>query len=124
MNGKQHTAGHSDITSKQHSAMNGKQHTAGHNDITSEQHTERDQVRKAHVTDVDPLILPAHKILPFIDRRANFHSTNNMNTSRTVTAIQAMKNTEFAMIQIFTNSGFSWGQRENAVVSAALCQRK
>jgi hypothetical protein len=95
-----------------------------HSDITREQHTERGQVRKAHVTDVDPLILPAQIILPFTDRRANFHSTNNMNTSRTANAIQAMKNTEFAMIQIFNNSGFSWGQRKNAVVSAALCQRK
>jgi hypothetical protein len=73
---------------------------------------------------VDPLILPAHKIPPFIDRRANFHSTNNMNTARTVTAMQAMKNTEFAMIQIFTNSGFSWRQTENVVVTAAYCQRK
>jgi len=47
-----------------------------------------------------------------------------MNTHRTVTAAYAMKNTEFAIIQIFTNSGFSWGQRENAVVTAAYCQRK
>jgi hypothetical protein len=55
---------------------------------------------------------------------ANFHATNNMNIHRTVTAVHVMKNTEFVMIQIFTSSGFSWGQRENAVVTAAYCQRK
>ena len=67
-----------------------------------------------------PLILPAHKILPFIDAMANFHSTNNMNILMTVTKTQDIKNTEFAMIQIFTNSGFSWGQRKKCKSNCSI----
>ena len=104
--------------------VSNKQPTAGQSDTTSEEQQKGAKFAKAHVTDMDPLILPAHKTLPFIDRRAISHSKNNMNRARTVIAIHAMKNTEFGMIQIFTSSGFSWGQRENAVVTEVNWQRK
>jgi hypothetical protein len=74
--------------------------------------------------DVAPLTLPAHKKVPFIDRRANLQSRNNINTLMTITTIHVMRNTEFAMIQTFTNSGFSWGQTEDAVITATYYHGK
>jgi hypothetical protein len=76
-----------------------------------------------HVTDMGPIILPAHKQVMFIDRRAICHSENNMNTLLTNAIKHAIRNTELAMIHIITISGFSWGQRENATETAVYCHR-
>lgn len=70
------------------------------------------------------LLLPAHQELPFNDRRANFQSRNIMKTLMMITTMHVITNTEFAMIQTFTSSGFSWRQTENAVISATHCYRK
>jgi hypothetical protein len=60
--------------------------------------------------------LPVHKKLLFIDTRANFQSRNNINTLIMITTMDVMSNTEFTMIQTFTNNGFSWGQRKETVI--------
>jgi hypothetical protein len=54
-------------------------------------------------------LLPVHKKLLFSDIKANFQSKNNINTLIMITTIDVMSKTEFTMIQIFTNNGFSWG---------------
>jgi hypothetical protein len=77
-----------------------------------------------HVTDVGPIILPALKQVAFIDRRANCQSENNKYRLMKNVRKHAPRNTEFAMIQIISNSGFSWGQRENATETAVYCHRK
>jgi hypothetical protein len=67
-----------------------------------------------NVADVGRRILPAQKVATLIDIKAICQSENNMNTLMMNDMQHAIRNTEFAMIQIITNSGFSWGQRENA----------
>jgi hypothetical protein len=81
-----------------------------------------DKFAKVHVNDVAPCTSPVQKKFPVIDRRANFQSRNNANTLMTITTIHVMSNTEFAMIQTFTNSGFSWGQKEDAVKNCNILQ--
>jgi hypothetical protein len=76
-----------------------------------------------YLTDVGPLILPAQKLVAFITIRAICHSENNMNTPMMNTIQHTPRKTEFAMIHIITNSGFSWGQRENATETAVYYHR-